>query len=76
MNNPKYKSGDLVYCKDSEELEQPMSVTGLHSWCQKVTLDNGRNLWQYDVVGKHKRSGKDITVCLSESQLNENVEST
>jgi hypothetical protein len=76
MNQPKYKKDDLVFCKDSEELEQPMRIAGLHSWCQYVVLDNGRNLWQYDVVGKHKRNGKDVTVCLSESQLNENVDST
>ena len=74
MNQPKYKKDDLVFCKDSEELEQPMRIAGLHSWCQYVVLDNGRYSWQYDVVGKHKRNGKDVTVCLAEGQLKDGKE--
>ncbi len=70
MNKPLYNPGDAVTCNESQELLQPMRVVGLHAWCSNVVLDNGRCLWQYDVVGKHKRNGNDVTVCLSETLLN------
>jgi hypothetical protein len=68
VNNPKFKSGDIVYSKVSEEIEQPMRIEGFDPWCKSVEKD-GRNIYFYHVLGKHKKRGNELTVTLSESLL-------
>ncbi len=62
MNKPKYKTGDRVTCKDSEELEQPMEIAGLNLWFQGPP-------YVYYVNAKHKKKGNILTITLTEGIL-------
>lgn len=69
MNRPLYKQDDLVVCADSEELVQPLKVTGLHSWGGQLKRVDGSNLFVYSVIGVHRKKGNTLTVTLSENQM-------
>lgn len=66
MTDYKYKIGDLVYCRDSEELEQPMVVDGYNKWFTDVPV--------YYVKAKHKKRGNELVVTLTEGILKETPE--
>lgn len=56
----KYKPGDLVSCRFSEEVIQPMEIAGRNLWFSDILV--------YYVKGKHKR-GNEVTICLTENCL-------
>ena len=60
MSN-KYKVGDLVYCKHSVEIIQPMVIVGRNQWYTDLVV--------YYVKGKHKTKGNDVTVSLTEKEI-------
>jgi len=55
----KYMIGDLVTCSESEEIEQPMVISGYNQWFDSETP-------VYYVKGKHKKKGNELTITLTE----------
>jgi len=59
----KYKIGDKVYCKHSEEIEQPMEIVGRNVWFTDP------NVVVYYVKGKHRKKGNELIINLGEEVL-------
>lgn len=73
MNRPLFKADDHVYCKDSEELTQPLTVECLNPWCKPLEKD-GQILYIYYVRGTHRKKGNQLTVTLVENQMKSMIE--
>ena len=73
MNHPLFKAGDPVYCKDSEELLQPLTVESLNPWCKPLDRD-GHLLYVYYVRGTHRKKGNELTITLVENQMKSVIE--
>jgi len=63
MKIPKFKTGDLVTCPYSEEIEQPMEVVGRNTWY------TDSDIVVYYVKGKHKKRGNELIITLGEAEI-------
>ena len=69
MNQPIFKSGEIVYCKDSESLHPSLLVGHINPWREKDVDSDGNRIYSYRVVGINRKGGEITTVNLFESQI-------
>jgi len=69
MNQPLFKSGEIVSCKESESLYPPLLIGSLNPWREKDVDAEGKRIYTYRVAGINRKGGEITTVNLFESQI-------